>query len=421
MQSDFYLSWTGRYTAIAIQTLISQADLPTVYPWVCSMTLLGTFVAFRAIMGAIWPPETPRLNLVAAATVGIAVLNGRLPSSTEAFYWMTSAISYQWGLIAYVVWLSLLIRLSHDAQPRVAHRVVITVLTILLPGFNEVMLPIVLGTVGVFVLLQWQHTHTADRFMVAQLLAAIALTIVSLAAPGNAIRSSTYPDIPTRHDVVFAVVETARHTVRFLGNFGSYPALWAAALAAWWWGPRWTRLGSLRGPQLGAIAVVVPIALVFVTLLPLYWEYGAVNYTGEGRTYNVTYLAFCTSVIVGTTLVLSRATERWSGLILQKRAAADLVVASVLAVSIIGSSGTLRAYRALSTAPEYLRAQQAREAILRAPNNRGKMLVVDAMHIRPEGLFWGGIQSDEDHWINSCIAEYYGLASVRTPRPTPSN
>jgi hypothetical protein len=83
----------------------------------------------------------------------------------------------------------------------------------------------------------------------------------------------------------------------------------------------------------------------------------------------------------------------------------------------IGSPGTLRAFRALPQGPDYLEAQQDREALLRSTRNRGTPLLVNAMHIRPDGLFWGGIQPDEGHWINRCIANYYGLASVRIPKP----
>jgi hypothetical protein len=39
------------------------------------------------------------------------------------------------------------------------------------------------------------------------------------------------------------------------------------------------------------------------------------------------------------------------------------------------------------------------------------------MRIKPSGLFSGDIQPDETHWINSCVATYYGLGSVRTPLP----
>ena len=147
---------------------------------------------------------------------------------------------------------------------------------------------------------------------------------------------------------------------------------------------------------------------------------GAVNYTGEGRTYNVTYFLFCAAVVLVAGPVLDRVAERWPwlrGPSQPSRAVIDVVLACVLAVLMVTAPGTLRAVRALPQAPDYLAAQQAREAILRASHNRGRALWVDAMQIRPEGLFWGGIQPDEEHWINACVASYYGLASVRTSDP----
>jgi hypothetical protein len=71
---------------------------------------------------------------------------------------------------------------------------------------------------------------------------------------------------------------------------------------------------------------------------------------------------------------------------------------------------------------------QAQDIVLRAGtllDGRGgvsrsvNVVVEGAMHIRPDGLFWGGIQPDEGHWINRCVASYYGPASVRIPNGRP--
>ena len=50
--------------------------------------------------------------------------------------------------------------------------------------------------------------------------------------------------------------------------------------------------------DIGAAWLVVPVVVVYITLFPLYWEYGEVNYTGEGRTYNTTYFAFSATVVL---------------------------------------------------------------------------------------------------------------------------
>jgi Family of unknown function (DUF6056) len=422
MQWHSYLSWTGRYTATFLQAAPSQWDLASVYPWFCLATLLATIATIRASIATICRRAASSRQFTVTAAVGAAVFVGRLPSPTESFYWMASATTYSWGVIAYVVWLTLLIRITRDAgrpQPQVALRALAVSLTILLPGFNETLAPIFLMTMVGFVVVSRLQRLEADRFMMTLFCVAGLLTAASLLAPGNAARSSTYPDIATRHNIEFALAETARQTARFLGNFGSYPALWVAALAAWWWGPRnLTRTIVPRGRLLAGAAVLVPVAVVYITLFPLYWEYGEVNYTGEGRTYNITYFVLCATVVLATGSLLDVASERWPAVIARlrsRRATVDLVLASTLALLMVSSSGTLRAFDALSQAPAYLEAQQRRESILRAPGNRGKALVVNAMRIRPIGLFWGDVQPKETHWINSCVATYYGLGSVRTP------
>jgi hypothetical protein len=165
--------------------------------------------------------------------------------------------------------------------------------------------------------------------------------------------------------------------------------------------------------------ICIPVALVYITLFPLYWDYGAENYTGEGRTYNVTYFCFMAAGVWAVGRVLDEATRRWPELSARRPAsrALDLVMAGALVALMVTAPGTLRAFRTLPLGPEYLEAQQAREMILRASRNRGTSLLVNPMQIRPAGLFWGGIQPDENHWINGCVASYYGLASVRIPAP----
>jgi hypothetical protein len=421
MQWHSYVSWTGRYTATLLQAALSQWDLASVYPWFCLATLLATLVTFRASIATICRRAASSSQFTVAAAVGAAVFVGRLPSPAESFYWMASATTYRWGTVTYLVWLTLLIRITRDAgrpQPQAALRALAVALTVLLPGFNETLAPIFLMTIAGFVVVSRLRRLETDRFMMMLLCVAGLMTAAALLAPGNAARSSTYPDIPTRHDVEFALAETARQTARFLGNFGSYPALWVAALAAWWWGPRnLTRTIVPRGRLLAAAAVLVPAAVVYTTLFPLYWEYGEVNYTGEGRTYNTTYFVFCATVVLAAGSLLDIASERWPAAIARlqsRRATVDLVLASTLALLMVSSSGTLRAFDALSQAPAYLEAQQRRESILRAPGNRGKDLVVNRMRVKPIGLFWGDVQSEETHWINSCVATYYGVGSVRT-------
>ena len=125
------------------------------------------------------------------------------------------------------------------------------------------------------------------------------VTAVCFVAPGNGNRSGGYPALASRHNLGYALIETARQTVRFVVNYGSYPALWLGALAAWWWAfpLRGAEFNWVRRPVYVASVLLCLVSVLCLTLFPLYWEYGEMNYSGEGRTYNVTFMVLCAIVL----------------------------------------------------------------------------------------------------------------------------
>lgn len=421
LQKETYLSISGRYTSTLLMGTLTQLDLAGVYGWFCTATIVATFLAFRGLIRAVGTDEASRLHSNVAAVVAVVVFAGMLPSSVEAFFWMASAVTYQWGLVAYLAWLTLLVRIASDPdRARIASRGAAALLTVLLPGFNEILMPVVLVTIAGFVIASRRPRPDVTRVMLTLLGVAVFFTTVSLAAPGNVNRSLSYPDLPTRHNIAFALTETARQTIRFLAGYGSHAALWVAAGAAWWWGrPVLSRaVAGLGGTRRSVVWTLCLGGLVYATLLPLYWEYGEVNYTGEGRTYNVTYFVFCAAVVLGVAALLGGIAERWESRGIAfgvRRPAVDLLLAAALAVLMVASPVVLQAFEALRLAPAYLESQQARESVLRSSVNRGRAVLVNSVRIRPDGLFWGDIQPEESHWINTCVAAYYDLDSVRTP------
>src|SRR5690606_16468160 len=106
------------------------------------------------------------------------------------------------------------------------------VLTALVPGFNEVMIPIVLATLGAVIVFARPEGRKVDRFALVLLGIALACSAAALLAHGNVVRSASYPASATRHNLEFALLETARQTVRFFRDHSAYAALWVAAIAA---------------------------------------------------------------------------------------------------------------------------------------------------------------------------------------------
>ena len=418
MQVHSYLTWTGRYSAVFLESLTSLFDLIRSYPWVALLTLLMTLAAVHALVASVIGSDVSRRRVAALSLIVSAVYIGGLPSTVEAFYWMPGAASYQWGVIVYLFWLSLLIRRfrrSEERGPAAWQAVLMVILSVALPGFNEISAPIVFATIGGFVLAEQVRGRDSDRFLWMLLGIIVVMTVFCFAAPGNSNRSGGYPALASRHNLQYASIETARQTARFIFNQGSYLALWLGAFAAWWWGSslRALELNWVRRPAYVASVLLCLVAVLYLTLFPLYWEYGEMNYSGEGRTYNVSFLVMCaivltiTGAFVGALAGPSVAVEApvrrgWSGV------AAVVLLAALL----VGSSSTRQAYDALRVAPAYLHNEQVRAQELRQAPREG-VVFVDRITVRPPGLFWGDVEADPSHWINICVAKYYGLQFVR--------
>lgn len=277
-QVSYYSEWCGRYTATFLFSTLGLFDLSRIYPWFSLVTLLATLAAFRFFIGAILTKHISTIQFWVAGGVAMAVFVGNLPSTVEAFFWMASTITYQWSIITFLIWLTLLIRIVRDVDSGTAKlgvRIAATILTILLPGFNEVFVPIILVTLAVFVATCLWYTRNADRFILTLLGIAILLSMVMVFSPGNSVRSASYPSHATRHNLEFSLMETARKSWRFFTIYLSYLPLWAAAVAAWLWGPRLTPKTKTVPKSIGCVlAWICAMAFgVYITLFPLNWEY----------------------------------------------------------------------------------------------------------------------------------------------------
>lgn len=83
MQVHSYLTWTGRYSAVFLESIVSQFDIVDVYPWFAVTTILATLAAIRAAIAAILDHQISRLRVTAIAVVVAAVVIGGLPSTSR--------------------------------------------------------------------------------------------------------------------------------------------------------------------------------------------------------------------------------------------------------------------------------------------------------------------------------------------------
>ena len=72
MQVHSYLTWTGRYSAVFLESIISQFDLIAGYPWFALLTLLLTLASIHALVASVIGNELSHLRVTVIALTAAA-------------------------------------------------------------------------------------------------------------------------------------------------------------------------------------------------------------------------------------------------------------------------------------------------------------------------------------------------------------
>lgn len=412
-QQEFYRHWSGRYMATLVLSSLGMLPLERIYSFCSLLVFAGTLAGFAAMAAVLAGTTLKKPGVWGLAVVAFMVYLGNLPSVVEAFYWMAGAYTYQAAIALVSVWSALVIAaLRTDAVP-LKTRPAWFILPLIVLGLNEMTAILFLAVIGWFLMVSYSNRPEMHRQLRLVAILSVLCIAVLLCAPGNAIRSSSYPALPSRHLLTFAVPETAWQTFRFVKQYALYPALWLGAIAVWLWGKKRLRPSFPAWTNHPALWVFLALALVFITLFPVYWEYGSNNLTGEGRTYNVTYFCFLTMMTVAIVAGLEKYVPHSVYIWLESRFVTHLVLSLALALSLVVSPNTITAWQSLQAAPAYLQEQLQREQSLRAIPP-GASITVARIRNKPKFLFWGDIEAEPTHWINKCVSDYYRLKSVQS-------
>ena len=381
------------------------------------LTATGAMLLVRSFMDRSTSSGVPWL----AALLFLAVYLHLMPHAGEGFYWYTGAISYQLPSALLLVHAAVL--LSQWRQgPSVKGTLLMVLLMAWMAGSTEVhMVLLVLLQAGVLVLRKRAVGHVEAVWWV-MFGWAVALALVMILAPGNAVRGAMFP---ARHDVLLTLSHAVLQTARFTLLWVVSPAL---LLVSWLFlRHRWHQRaeGSLAS-ALGVgpwVALVLPFLVVFITMLLPYWSTGML---GQHRTVNVALLAFLPLWFVALAVWEERVLRPrgWSARWLDGPATPWPWVALGICLLVMRHDGTVSRELLDCTLHRYDRHVQERYGLLREAIAKGATaLDVPAVPVPPRTL--GILEPGNDpagHWNRSMVA-YFGadelqLRVVRTTVPT---
>lgn len=433
-----FMTWQGLYSGVFVCSL-----QPMVFGERAQVA--GPYIMLVALAGGVLFLCCAALKKAAGATLWEGLFTGLIlffcltqfvPSPNEAFYWYTGAVFYTLVFAAMLALFATLFLLcfAKTRKSRVAALVASLLLAAIMGGSGFMSGLQSVMVLCLFVVLLLAAKNPLWKWTLAPALVCAAGFAVSLAAPGNALRIDTATD--TRSfvsTILLSLWQTPGYLVRSL----AFPVFVFLLLLA----PVFWRAAGRMACRFRLPGLVLAVAYGFLAagLCPILYTAPDVlpkRYRNWMFFTCVLAVAVCLFYLIGwlrKTLDRLRDSGR-TGLpdgnavegFLRKYAVVGLAgVVAVLAGGVLlwpgGAEAGLTEYagiEALQTirsgdALAYKQQMDQRNAVLHAAQP-GSDVQVPALDVEPKMLFRqdGHLSWDTDSWLNSMIADYYGVATL---------
>ncbi len=386
-QALMYARLNGRVSVSFLMAVITSMGRFTTPTLAIVMMIAWLAGAWRAVHSALvlLQARASLVEEIAGALAFVAVIVSVAPDADQPLVWLLGLVTYGLPIVC-ATWLAVLI-----LQPRSPLQLVaVAALAFIAGGCSEIAATAQI----IFLTALTPFTKRLRAPMIAASIASAGALLVEWLSAGNAIRRGLFQPLPIRAAATTALA-SAPLTLATLLMQGAAPfavLIVFFALA----GDRVTRIRQAAV----TVALLTMLPIVAMTLFGGYYGTGRIPWA---RVQFVP-VAYVTIALLLAALGL-RPTTRAPVAIGLTAAVALLVMLEVMSTA----NGRLQSMR---EAREFAVAADRVDKLAR--QQRGRPLVVRAPS---EYDFLEFLSPDPDHWTNRCMADYYGLQSIRTPLP----
>ncbi len=429
-QIESYRDWTGRFSfsfLLAVAELIGPSIVPFLPLFALTCWLAASVWSIYQIATVAQWPRAFLVSAILAELIIFATLNSA-HHIVQSFYWQTGLLTYTAPLIFMTLYVGVVV---YGAKRRLQMRsiwilvIASFAITFFAGGFSETYVVmqtccLLLPALAVFKLFR-RSLWVSLPFTVAGLAGSLMSVAVVVAAPGNKIRQSFFPPPP---DLINLTKLSIHYTVRFVGRtvYQSPLTLVGLLLVPMVIAHYLFRLNRQRpGPDIRMTRILlvslplVSLFLIFISFVP-----GVYGTSGDPawRTRIIPQFVLAFTMVGWSFLAGLALSPRLS----TSRYASWIRTASLTAVIVLAISSPVLSIRRifklvpLARASANLWDQSDRE--LRAAKAQGLRDVtipaVDDVESRL-GAPFDELEIDHNakNWKNQCVANYYGLNSIR--------
>ena len=408
---DIYNSWQGSFTATFLMALQPGIFGPgyykiTVYLLVLSFIAAVVYV-FRRLLCDVFG-----IDKWAARFTGVLVsvfCIELVPYPNQSFYWFNGAVYYTFFYSLMLVLFGLTI--SYVKRPAAWRVVLMSVLAFLIGGANYVtaLITVISGILAVIFLAIARNRGW--KALIIPTAVALATMIISMVAPGNAVRQSELPNHP---DALRTIKLAFIWGWSFIKKWTNLPWLGLMTISVpFMWHLAGTSSRRVKYPY---IATVLSFCLFCAMFAPHLYASGA---PGPERIEDIYFFSFIILSVINVYL--------WCGFLRRDRAEAGgwnpviaLASAAVAAGLVLYPAyrGQINLTSALAAgelrsgeAETYYNKHMERYAVIE--NSTEEDLVLDPIEEMPFLLFAGELTTDPEYYMNVDAATYFQKNSIR--------
>ncbi|MFV1977083.1 MAG: DUF6056 family protein, partial [Candidatus Scalindua sp.] len=416
-----YMAWKGRYFGIFVTVLFHRSgSMIENYPYPLFLFLVLLFGAFIYFVRSAFEEKVSAIRLLfSALALGVFYII-TIPKASASLYWADGAFQYHVGSIFYLLAIAALFKLFRERQSPLLPTLLSIFFIFAAIGSTEIFMVALFSLVSLIFLYKFFFLQENRIAWSVVLAVTIISTLILVLSPGNAIRMDLQP---LSGQFWFALGHSFYYGIETIWLWLSRPlfllftilfipvALHLVFISGIRRKASWIRLGLMLALLLGQM---------WVSFFATWWA-GATH--PPGRTQNTIYLVFLLGwfmFILEFVAVLSKQRKLVyvESLFSKPVRIAIIIVTFTTGFYIVTDTYVSEAYKALAgSAKNYDRVMNSRYAYIElqkklSSNSRKLSVRLESIENPPRILVFSDISRNKKDWPNTCVATYFGIATV---------
>lgn len=413
----YYFGWQGTYSAVFMMSLSPSAFSEGLYVMVPYVLLFlfvfATVSIFRVFLGRLFGAEASEWLPPALIAVFLSV--HFLPSLVQGFYWYNGAVYYCFYYSLALLDFCLMVHYLNKGKKRTLGLGLF--LAAFVGGGNYVTALTLTLMLLLMVVMAFISKTPRKWGLLVHLLVFLAGFIVSIAAPGNAVRQAQFPDSP---GVFETILESFELAFFYLKEWWSLPLTFGLLFTLPFFG-RIAKRSTFRFP-LPLLVTLFSFCFFAAGFAPPVF---AMGYPGDGRLWNILWFSFVLLLLLNVFYWVGwvqRAFAKKGGLpkeqVLMPLALLSFCLCILFTVTTSDASVNI-ALSSLKNGEAQAYHQEMKSRLTLYKDKRLQNIVVEPLSVRPRALVFEDITADPENWKNDALCNYYQKESIRLSEDYP--